>query len=61
MIETGDYVDIRFQEERRTRTGRIYWLQAAVVNTARRSACRAPARIWIYRIPSLIGATAPCS
>ena len=41
MIETGDYVDIRYQDEVRYRKPvGIYWLQAAVVNTARRSACR---------------------
>jgi 4-amino-4-deoxy-L-arabinose transferase-like glycosyltransferase len=59
MIETGDYVDIRFQEERRYKKPvGIYWLQAAVVNTAEAIGVpRARARIWIYRIPSLIGAT----
>ncbi|HEX4408260.1 MAG TPA: glycosyltransferase family 39 protein [Xanthobacteraceae bacterium] len=59
MIETGDYVDIRYQDDVRYRKPvGIYWLQAAVVNTA--SALGVPnarGKIWLYRIPSLIGAT----
>ncbi len=36
MIESGDYVDIRFQEESRYKKPvGIYWAQAAVVNVAR--------------------------
>ena len=55
MLESGDYVDIRFQDEvRYKKPVGIYWLQAAVVKTARRSACRsARTTIWLYRIPSL--------
>jgi len=35
MIETGDYVDIRYQDDIRYRKPvGIYWLQAAVVKTA---------------------------
>src|SRR5581483_2748339 len=35
MVETGDYVDIRFQDEvRYKKPVGIYWLQAAAVNTA---------------------------
>ena len=45
MLETGEYVDIRFQDEvRYKKPVGIYWLQAAVVKTAeraRRSATRA--------------------
>jgi len=59
MIETGDYVDIRYQDDVRYRKPvGIYWLQAAVVNTA--SALGLPdahTTIWLYRLPSLIGAT----
>src|SRR5271154_4914857 len=59
MIETGDYVDIRYQDDVRYRKPvGIYWLQAAVVNTA--SALGLPdarTTIWLYRVPSLIGAT----
>ena len=35
MLESGDYVDIRFQDENRYKKPvGIYWLQAAVVKTA---------------------------
>ena len=58
MIETGDYVDIRYQDDVRYRKPvGIYWMQAVVVNTA--SALGIPnahTTIWLYRIPSLIGA-----
>jgi 4-amino-4-deoxy-L-arabinose transferase-like glycosyltransferase len=58
MIETGDYLDIRFQEELRyKRPAGIHWLQAAVVNAADALGVpRAQSRIWLYRIPSLVGA-----
>src|SRR5262252_9628916 len=59
MVETGDYVDIRFQDDvRYKKPVGIYWMQAAAVKTA--SALGLPGaqlRIWVYRIPSLIGAT----
>jgi len=58
MIETGDYVDIRYQDDVRYRKPvGIYWLQAAVVKTA--EIFRFPnarTTIWLYRIPSLLGA-----
>jgi 4-amino-4-deoxy-L-arabinose transferase-like glycosyltransferase len=58
MIETGDYVDIRFQNEvRYKKPVGIYWLQAAVLKTA--AALGVPdalTKIWLYRIPSLMGA-----
>ena len=58
MIETGDYVDIRYQEDVRYRKPvGIHWLQASVVNVA--SALGLPnarTSIWLYRLPSLIGA-----
>ena len=57
MIETGDYVDIRYQDDVRYRKPvGIYWLQAGVVNAA--SALGLPnarTSIWLYRLPSLIG------
>src|SRR2546430_2226660 len=59
MVESGEYVDIRFQDEvRYKKPVGIYWLQARVVKTA--SALGFPhalTTIWLYRIPSLIGAT----
>jgi 4-amino-4-deoxy-L-arabinose transferase-like glycosyltransferase len=58
MVESGDYIDIRFQDEvRYKKPVGIYWLQAAVVKTA--SALGFPGAlttIWLYRIPSLVGA-----
>jgi 4-amino-4-deoxy-L-arabinose transferase-like glycosyltransferase len=58
MVETGDFVDIRFQDEvRYKKPVGIYWLQAVVVETASKLGLpRAQARIWLYRVPSLIGA-----
>ena len=59
MIETGDYVDIRFHDETRYKKPvGIYWMQAAVVNLAAAAGVpQARLRIGLYRIPSLIGAT----
>ncbi|WP_409188870.1 ArnT family glycosyltransferase [Bradyrhizobium sp. RDM4] len=58
MVESGDYVDIRFQEDvRYKKPVGIYWLQSAAVEIA--SALKLPKaelRIWVYRLPSLIGA-----
>ena len=58
MIETGDYVDIRFQEETRYKKPiGIYWLQAAVVQAAEAMGVpNARTSIGLYRIPSLLGA-----
>ena len=58
MVETGDYVDIRFQNDvRYKKPVGIYWLQAAMVKAAGAlGLAEAPRTIWLYRIPSLIGA-----
>ena len=58
MIEAGDYVDIRFQDDvRYKKPVGIYWLQSAAVETLSTLGLpRAQLRIWVYRIPSLIGA-----
>src|SRR5215217_6052162 len=58
MVETGDFVDIRFQDEvRYKKPVGVYWLQAAAVETASAMGLpRAQVRIWLYRVPSLIGA-----
>jgi 4-amino-4-deoxy-L-arabinose transferase-like glycosyltransferase len=58
MVETGDFVDIRFQDDvRYKKPVGVYWLQAAVVETASTLGVpRAQLRIWLYRIPSLVGA-----
>lgn len=58
MLETGDYVDIRFQDEPRYKKPiGIYWLQSAAV-TAVTKAGAALDDIWAYRIPSFLGALA---
>jgi 4-amino-4-deoxy-L-arabinose transferase-like glycosyltransferase len=58
MVESGDYVDIRFQDDvRYKKPVGIYWMQAAAVHTASALGLpRAQLRIWVYRVPSLIGA-----
>jgi 4-amino-4-deoxy-L-arabinose transferase-like glycosyltransferase len=58
MVEGGDFVDIRFQDEvRYKKPVGIYWLQAAAVETASTLGLpRAQVRIWLYRVPSLLGA-----
>ena len=56
MVETGDYIDIRFQETaRHKKPAGAYWAQAA---SARLVAGDGPAPIWAYRIPSVLGAIA---
>jgi 4-amino-4-deoxy-L-arabinose transferase-like glycosyltransferase len=55
MFETGNFVDIRFQDQPRyLQPAGIYWLQAISV-----SLLSAPGDhdAWAYRVPSLIGAT----
>src|SRR3954447_16956338 len=58
MVETGDFVDIRFQDEvRYKKPVGVYWLQAAAVESASALGLQnAEVRIWLYRGPSLIGA-----
>src|SRR3954463_13484457 len=58
MVESGDFVDIRFQDDvRYKKPVGIYWLQSAVVQSASKLGLqRAQIRIWLYRIPSLVGA-----
>src|SRR5437763_1591237 len=54
MLETGDFLHIRFQDEARNKKpAGIYWLQAAsvaVLSTPESTA------IWPYRLPSMVGA-----
>lgn len=55
MLETDDYIDIRFQEQaRHKKPVGIYWLQAAA---AKLTGHGADAPLWVYRLPSIIGAT----
>jgi 4-amino-4-deoxy-L-arabinose transferase-like glycosyltransferase len=60
MLETGDFVDIRFQDDaRHKKPVGIYWLQSAAVKAGEAVGVpEARTQIWLYRIPSLIGATA---
>ena len=60
MVASGEYVDIRFQNEvRYQKPVGIYWLQAAALKVASAVSRRdMQTRIYIYRIPSLIGAVA---
>ena len=55
MLESRDFVVIRYQEEPRFKKPvGIHWLQAASVSAC--SPAPRPAQIWAYRIPSLLGA-----
>ncbi len=60
MLETGDLVDIRFQDEaRHKKPVGIYWLQAASVKLGEALGVPDAQRaIALYRLPSLIGAIA---
>src|SRR5438105_14791480 len=55
MIESGDYIDIRFQDEvRYKKPVGIYWLQAAAVKAGEAVGIPdAHATIWLYRLSSL--------
>ncbi|HEV2547403.1 MAG TPA: glycosyltransferase family 39 protein [Stellaceae bacterium] len=56
MLESGDYLRIRFQDEARNKKPvGVYWLQAASVALVSDAASTA---IWPYRLPSLVGAIA---
>ena len=59
MVETGEYVDIRFQNRVRYKKPiGIYWLQAAAVKAGQAVGVpHALTTIWLYRLPSLFGAT----
>jgi len=53
MVETGDYVDIRFQDASRYKKPiGIYWLQSAAVALSGEGAM---APIWVYRLVSMLG------
>lgn len=56
MFETGNFVDIRFQDQPRyLQPAGIYWLQAASVALLSTPGER---QVWAHRVPSVIGATA---
>ena len=55
MVETGDYVDIRFQDvPRYKKPAGIYWLQSAAVLVSGQGS---EAPIWVYRLISVLAAT----
>ena len=58
MVASGEYVDIRFQNDvRYQKPVGIYWLQAAALQIASAVSTRdMQTRIYVYRVPSLIGA-----
>ncbi|MFV3073258.1 ArnT family glycosyltransferase [Niveispirillum fermenti] len=57
MLETGDFIDIRFQDEaRHKKPVGIYWMQAATVHVLTVGGDDGP--VWMYRLPSLAGALA---
>src|SRR5690606_13841966 len=54
MLETGDFVRIRFMDApRNKKPAGIHWLQAASVSALSDVEAR---QIWAYRLPSVIGA-----
>ncbi|WP_420434098.1 ArnT family glycosyltransferase [Hyphobacterium sp.] len=54
MLETGDFIDIRFQDDaRHKKPVGIYWMQAVTVGLLSDATDR---EIWAYRLPSVIGA-----
>ena len=56
MVESGDYVRIRFGEvERNKKPAGIHWLQAASVHALEAAGLPARSEIWAYRVPSLLG------
>ena len=56
MLETGDFIDIRFQEDARYKKPiGIYWLQSLSVAALSRGDLT---EIWAYRVPSLLAAIA---
>lgn len=55
MVESGDYVDIRFQDvPRYKKPAGIYWLQSAAVLVSGQGS---EAPIWVYRLVSVLAGT----
>jgi len=54
MAETGDLMNIKFQDQARNKKpAGIYWLQSAAIKTISRPDKR---EIWVHRLPSVLGA-----
>jgi 4-amino-4-deoxy-L-arabinose transferase-like glycosyltransferase len=59
MVDSGDYVRIRFgQEDRNKKPAGIHWAQSASVHVAEALQLGDRGQIWPYRLPSLLGALA---
>ena len=57
MLQTGDLIDIRFQDEARNKKPEgIYWLQAGAAKMVQNISGIEENIIWPYRLPSLLGA-----
>ncbi|HWK96199.1 MAG TPA: glycosyltransferase family 39 protein [Pseudolabrys sp.] len=58
MVESGDYIDIRFQDEvRYKKPVGIYWLQSVAAKAGDALGVpNAHRTIWLYRVPSLLAA-----
>ncbi len=58
MVESGDYIDIRFQDEvRYKKPVGIYWLQSVAAKAGDALGVpNAHRTIWLYRLPSLLAA-----
>ncbi|MCG8441345.1 MAG: glycosyltransferase family 39 protein, partial [Caulobacterales bacterium] len=57
MLETGDFIDIRFQDQaRHVKPVGIYWMQAASASVFG----GADAPIWAFRLPSVLGILIAC-
>jgi 4-amino-4-deoxy-L-arabinose transferase-like glycosyltransferase len=59
MVDSGDYVRIRFgQEDRNKKPAGIHWAQSASVHVVEALHLGDRGQIWPYRLPSLLGALA---
>ena len=58
MVETGDYVNIKFQDQaRHKKPAGIYWLQSGVIHLFGGADAKSNIRqLWMHRLPSLLGA-----
>jgi len=57
MVETGDWVRIRVgEEERNKKPAGIHWAQATAVHALEATGLADRTEIWVYRLPSLLGA-----
>ncbi|MCG7362167.1 glycosyltransferase family 39 protein [Roseomonas sp. ACRSG] len=57
MVESGDYVRIRYgEEDRNKKPVGIHWAQSASVHVAEALGLGSRDQIWPYRVPSLLGA-----